>query len=109
MAIVNGTNNSETIGWAEGVTYDADEIHGWDGQDTIYGLGGDDVIYGGDGNDFIRGGRGADVIYGGGDTDTVAYNDALSGVVVRLDLGYALGGAEGDSLYRDRKRCRIQP
>ena len=80
MAIVNGTNNSETIGWAEWRHLRRGRNPRLGGQDTIYGLGGDDVIYGGDGNDFIRGGRGDDVIYGGGDTDTVAYDDALSGV-----------------------------
>ena len=103
MAIVNGTNNSETLDAADGVTYDADEIHGWTANDTIYGLGGDDVIYGGDGNDIIRGGRGADVIYGGSDTDTVAYNDSLSGVVVRLDSGLRHRRSGRRHTLRDRK------
>ncbi len=71
-------------------------------------FGGDDVIFGEIGNDSIRGGSGDDVIDGGVDTDTVVYDDSLSGVVVRLDFGIALGGAEDDTLTRS-KTLGIQP
>jgi Ca2+-binding RTX toxin-like protein len=90
MAIVNGSNNSETLNAADGVTNDGDVILGNGGNDTIYGLGG---------NDVIQGGLGADTIHGGDDIDTANYIDSTAGVTVNLKTGKGKGGsAEGDVL-----------
>jgi Ca2+-binding RTX toxin-like protein len=90
MAIVNGTNASETLDAADGVTEDGDVILGNGGNDTIYGLGG---------NDVIQGGLGADKIFGGDDIDTANYIDSTAGVTVSLKTGKGNGGsAEGDTL-----------
>jgi Ca2+-binding RTX toxin-like protein len=90
VATVTGTNNSETLNRASGVT---------DGADTIFGLGGDDTIYGLGGEDIIAGGDGADTIDGGDGIDTVEYSDSSIGVTVSLAAGVGLGGtAEGDVL-----------
>jgi Ca2+-binding RTX toxin-like protein len=90
MASVFGTNSSETINAADGVTNGADVIFGLLGDDTIYGLGG---------NDTIKGGGGADTIYGGSGTDTAEYTDSSTGVTVSLLTGLGYGGtAEGDTL-----------
>lgn len=87
---VYGTNASETINLADGVTNGNDDIYGYGGNDTIYGLGGDDVIVGG---------AGADTIYGGTGKDRAAYFGSSAGVIVSLMTGAGLGGdAEGDIL-----------
>ena len=59
MATVTGTDNSETIDGADGVTNSADTIFGLGGNDTIFGLGGNDTIKGGGGADTINGGAGS--------------------------------------------------
>ena len=65
-------------------------LTGTAGGETIEGLGGDDTINGRGGNDILDGGTGI---------DTVSYADALSGTVVRLNLGTATDGEGGtDSL-----------
>jgi len=51
MAIINGTDNGETL-------------NGTSGDDTINGLGGNDVINGGAGNDIIDGGTGDNTLNG---------------------------------------------
>jgi Ca2+-binding RTX toxin-like protein len=90
MATVSGTDNSETIDRADGVT---------DSADTIFGLGGDDTIFGLGGNDTIKGGGGADTINGGAGIDTVNYSDSAEHVNVNLRLEFGDGGtAEGDRL-----------
>jgi len=57
--------------------------------DVLTGDAGVNVINGGAGDDHIRGGAGADVLRGGLGIDTVHYDDAASGVVVRLNLNRA--------------------
>src|SRR5687768_10986733 len=90
MPLVVGTNNSETLDAADGVT---------NGYDLIYGLGGDDRIFGLGGNDIIIGGGGADAINGGSGTDTSSYSDSEVRVVVNLESGRGSGGtAQGDTL-----------
>ena len=68
---VYGTNNSETINAADGVTAGNDWIIGGGGHDTIYGLGGDDAIWGGSGNDTLNGGIDDDMLDGGIGNDTM--------------------------------------
>jgi Ca2+-binding RTX toxin-like protein len=90
MAIVYGTNNSETINASDGVTNNADTIYGYGGGDTILGLGGNDLIIGGAGGDAIDGGNGIDAAF---------YTDSGEGVSVSLTTGKGSGGsAQGDTL-----------
>jgi Ca2+-binding RTX toxin-like protein len=108
MATVIGTNLSETIDAADGVTGEADTISGLGGADTIFGLGGNDVINGGTGNDTINGGSGndtidggagADAIDGGTGFDTATYAQSTQAVSVNLAAGLGIGGfAQGDTL-----------
>jgi Ca2+-binding RTX toxin-like protein len=67
VASVTGTDASETLDRADGVTDNADTILGLGGNDTIFGLGG---------SDYIKGGGGADRINGGGGIDTASYSDS---------------------------------
>jgi Ca2+-binding RTX toxin-like protein len=90
MARVFGTNGSEIIDAADGVTALGDLIFGLGGNDTIFGLGGNDVIHGGLGADTINGGQGS---------DTASYATSTAAVFVSLTLGTGDGGeAEGDVL-----------
>lgn len=90
MANVLGTENSETLNGADGVT---------NGPDDIYGLGGDDFLYGNGGNDMLKGGAGADSLNGGSGIDTANYTGSDEGVTVNLNTGTGVGGtAEGDTL-----------
>jgi serralysin len=112
MAVVEGSESSETINGYDGVTYSSDRIYGYGGVDWIYGLGGDDEIYGGEGddwifgegdNDVLKGGGGADHLNGGTGTDWVSYADAPTGIDAYLANGgggYGREGiAEGDRFY----------
>ena len=54
---INGTSNN------------ADQVYGYDGDDSIRSGSGDDWVSGGSGNDTIHGGSGDDLIYGDNDTD----------------------------------------
>jgi Ca2+-binding RTX toxin-like protein len=90
MANVFGSDASETLNAADGVT---------DNADTIFGFGGNDDIFGLDGNDEIKGGGGADDLFGGSGSDTANYSDSFEGVQVYLTTGMGFNGtAEGDSL-----------
>lgn len=90
MVVVWGTNNSETLDAADGVTNSADTILGLDGNDIIHGL---------KGNDYLKGGGGADTLYGGDGSDTAFYDDSPSAVYIDLYLDQAGGGtATGDNL-----------
>ena len=91
MAIVQGTNNSETINLLDGVTF---------GDDQIYGYGGDDSIFGRAGDDIIDGGPGADALHGGPGSDTATYYLAAAGIIASLSAGVGVGGlAEGDTYF----------
>jgi Ca2+-binding RTX toxin-like protein len=90
MALVKGTNNSETLDANDGVTELADTILGYGGNDSIFGLGGNDVIEGGAGADYIDGGTGS---------DWARYLNSSAAVTVNLSFGTGTGGdAEGDTL-----------
>jgi serralysin len=89
MALVQGTNSSETINLLDGVTFGDDIIYGYGGNDSIHGLGGDD---------YIVGGAGADVLNGGIGSDTASYFTSTAGIVASLSAGEGAGGdAEGDT------------
>jgi Ca2+-binding RTX toxin-like protein len=90
MAIVNGTNNSETLNGNDGVTNGFDVVYGYGGNDNLYGLGGDDALFGGLGADYLNGGSGIDWAY---------YSDSTAGVTVSLASGAGANGtAHGDQL-----------
>ena len=116
--VINGVENVEGTGFADGITGSAvdnslwglggaDTLRGEDGNDTLAGDAGNDALYGGNGNDtinggadddFIRGGDGADHLDGGAGIDTVDYIGP-AGVTVDLSTGLASGGeAQGDVL-----------
>ena len=89
MALVQGTNSSETINLFDGVTF---------GDDQIYGYGGDDSIFGRAGDDIIDGGPGADALHGGPGSDTATYYFSAAGIIASLSAGVGVGGlAEGDT------------
>ena len=108
MAIIHGTEASETIDMSDDVTINADLIYGYGGSDHIQGFDGNDTIYGGEGddwlegmddNDILKGGGGADRLNGGRGIDTVSYADAPAWVAVFLEPGHdAEGYAAGDIL-----------
>jgi Ca2+-binding RTX toxin-like protein len=89
-AMIHGTNASEKIDAADGVT---------DGDDAIWGHMGDDAIFGLGGNDAILGGLGADYMDGGAGVDQANYAESGAAVVVSLLSGMGQGGdAQGDTL-----------
>jgi len=91
MAVVLGTNNSETINFLDGVTLGDDSIVGYGGNDSIWGLSGDD---------YIVGASGADALHGGPGSDTAGYYNSTAGVVASLTAGVGAGGeAEGDTYF----------
>ena len=75
-----------------------DIIVGDDGNNRLSGFDGDDAISGGDGRDFLDGGLGADALDGGaGNADVASYQNAESGVSLRLNVGGVSGEAAGDT------------
>ena len=90
MAQVHGTNASNWLDAADGVTNGADGVYGKDGKDTLFGLGGDD---------WLEGGKDADVLNGGTGSDWASYQSSSAGVYVDLFAGTGLyGDAAGDTL-----------
>ena len=71
VATVVGTEGSDIIDAADGVTNERDVIAARGGNDVIFGLGGDDVICGNDGNDVIFGDAGIDKIAGNTGDDRI--------------------------------------
>ena len=65
MAQVLGTQASETINAADGMTNVSDRAYGLNGADAISGLGGNDFLYAGAGNDTVDAGSGNDMVEGG--------------------------------------------
>ncbi|MEP3846292.1 MAG: calcium-binding protein [Paracoccaceae bacterium] len=68
------------------------------GNDSIAGGQGDDTLFGEADDDLLEGGRGNDTIDGGDGIDTASYENATSGVTVRLASGQVFGGDNGDLL-----------
>ncbi len=83
MAIINGTNNNETLlGTSSG-----DIINGFAGNDTINGFAGSDTLIGGFGDNILD---------GGADIDTVSYAGSINNVIASLETGRAtfFGGSD---------------
>jgi Ca2+-binding RTX toxin-like protein len=100
MANVFGTNATERLDAADGVTNGNDNVWGYDGQDTLLGLDGNDWLRGGTGDDFLVGGKGGDHLVGGEGSDWASYDGSSEGVYVDLFGGFGLyGDAADDTLY----------
>ena len=74
MAVIQGTNSSETI-------------NGTAGGETIFGYGGNDVLNGMDGNDALVGGSGNDTLTGGAGADFFIFDGRGFGIDTITDLG----------------------
>lgn len=74
MAIINGTNGSETLS-------------GTSLGDLINGLAGDDVLNGLAGFDTLIGGFGNNTLNGGADSDTASYAGSINNVIASLETG----------------------
>ncbi|KQW82611.1 beta strand repeat-containing protein [Brevundimonas sp. Root1279] len=72
-----------------------ENVIGSSSNDVIAGDANANRLSGGAGDDFLTGRGGNDVLQGGLGVDTVDYQDAASGVVVRLDLSTAQDGDGG--------------
>ena len=87
---------------------EADELIGYEGDDTLAGLGGDDTVHGGDGNDHLLGNNGDDRVYGDAGDDMLdggAGDDRLYGGdgddILRGGSGKdTLDGGDGNDIYR---------
>ena len=75
-----------------------DFVNGEDGNDSIAGGQGDDTLRGEADDDLLEGGLGRDELDGGDGIDTASYENATSGVTVRLAKGEAFGGDNFDLL-----------
>jgi Ca2+-binding RTX toxin-like protein len=85
MAIINGSNNDDTLVGTE----NSDFIRGNDGRDLLRGKGGDDILNGNEQNDTLNGGRDNDVLNGG------LGNDILNG---NLGADLFLGSKGNDTI-----------
>jgi len=99
MAIINGSDRSETLPGTFGV----DTISGFGGDDFLFGGGGDDFLFGGDGGDTLDGGIGSDFLDGGSlnGLDTADYRSITTdGVFLDLAKGTAKHGIYTDTLVQ---------
>ena len=65
MAVLNGTNNNDTLNG----TIDVDTLNGGMGNDLLNGDTANDTLNGDEGNDSLNGGAGDDLLNGGPETD----------------------------------------
>ena len=79
---LDGAGGADLLLGSEG----GDRLAGGDGEDTLWGNGGDDTLAGGAGNDRLD---------GGGGSDWVSFEDATSGVDVKLGRMRDAGGGMG--------------
>lgn len=94
MAIINGTNDSETI---KG-TSSGDNISGKMGNDTLRGLSGNDTLFGNEGNDTLIGGGGKDSLTGGPGADKFKYLRFADSKGANVDLIRDFSAAQGDKV-----------
>lgn len=106
MAVLNGTNNSETLNissWGAPVAPEtAHGVNALGGNDTVYGSAyfdfldggsGNDTLYGNNGDDALLGQTGSDSLYGGNGDDAMWGGSGDTGADI-LD-----GGAGNDRMY----------
>ncbi|MBD2667188.1 hemolysin-type calcium-binding repeat protein [Richelia sinica FACHB-800] len=86
MAIINGTNNDETL---LGTT-ENDIINGFAGNDNISGAGGNDTLFGGFGVNILDGGIGI---------DTASYAGSSNNVIASLETRTATFFGGSDSFF----------
>ena len=104
MAVINGTEDPETLTGGDG----NDVIKGFDDRDTLFGLDGDDRLYGGDGNDRLDGGDGNDRLDGGAHNDYLVGRKGNDVMLGGLDNDRLVGGAGNDSLYGGDGNDRLE-
>ena len=76
----------------------ANDLHGFNGNDFVDGRGGNDYVGGEAGHDHLTGGAGADILDGGIGFDYARYDSASTEVVVDLiNPGANTGDAAGDT------------
>jgi Ca2+-binding RTX toxin-like protein len=80
----------------------ANEIYGWEGDDTLYGGNYGDILSGGEGNDYLNGGPGFGILYGGEGEDTIAGGEDGDSTGDRNNI--LIGGLGADNfLFRSVK------
>ncbi|MDA0786485.1 MAG: S8 family serine peptidase [Proteobacteria bacterium] len=89
--ILIGRGGADTLDGAGG----ADLLLGSEGGDRLAGGDGEDTLWGNAGNDTLQGGAGDDRLDGGGGSDWVSFEDAASGVDVKLGRIRDAGGGMG--------------
>jgi Ca2+-binding RTX toxin-like protein len=101
--VLYGDAGTDTLngGTGDDIVYggdDADIVGGGADVDILYGQSGNDRLFGDAGNDNLYGGAGADVLNGGTELDLARYDNATTGIYVRLDgVAGASGEAVGDT------------
>ena len=92
----------------------ANQLYGYDGDDTIEARGGDDTLLGGAGDDRLTGGDGDDEIWGeagddtidgGGGSNLVRFLNSTASVEVDLARGTASDGLGGVDVLRNIDRA----
>jgi Ca2+-binding RTX toxin-like protein len=97
---VRGTDGADTLLGASG----GETLLGMGGNDVLTGRGGADELQGGAGDDLLRPGAGNDNADGGPGANTIAFDEAPSGVNVSLAAGTASG--EGTDTFAAIRRVR---
>ena len=79
--VLNGTEEADNIHGYDGNDY----VVAGDGADFVFGGGNNDVLFGGDGNDWIEGGWGVDVMFGEDGEDTLVSNSGEDNMFGGMD------------------------
>ena len=91
MAIINGTDNSDSSGsHLPPILYR--KLTGTLGDDSIFGFSGDDILIGLAGADLLDGGKGADTMEGGDGSDTYIVDDFSDKTIEATDS--KIGGTD---------------
>ena len=99
-AKVYGLEQDDTITGSNS-TYNEDELHGDDDDDTIYGAIGADLIFGEAGVDDLHGGPDDDYIWGGSETDYLYGDIGADYLYGEGGDDFVKGGDGADHIYGD--------